>query len=69
VGAVARLLAVMAAAVVAGGIIGGLIGWSLGSVGGRFHQEDVWPASTFIGASLGPAVAIAIMLRRRGRTG
>ena len=68
-GAIARLLGVTAAAAVIGGIIGWLVGWLLGSVGGRFEPENVWPVTLLIGLSLGPVLAIMVMLGRRGRTG
>jgi hypothetical protein len=55
--------------VVAGGTVGGLIGWALGDFGGRSDPENVWFLSLIVGAALGLAVAIALVLRRAGRLG
>lgn len=55
--------------VVAGGTIGGTIGWALGDFGGRSDPENIWFLSLIVGASLGLAAGIAVMLRRTGRLG
>jgi hypothetical protein len=53
--------------VVAGGTVGGLIGWALGDFGGRSDPENVWFLSLLVGAALGLAFAIALILQRAGR--
>ena len=55
--------------VVAGGTVGGTIGWALGDFGGRSDPENIWFLSLIVGASLGLAAGIAVMLRRTGRLG
>jgi membrane protein YqaA with SNARE-associated domain len=53
--------------VVAGGTVGGLIGWALGDFGGRFDPENVWFLCLIVGAAVGLAFALALILRRAGR--
>jgi hypothetical protein len=55
--------------VVAGGTVGSLVGWALGDFGGRSDPENVWFLSLIVGAAVGLAVAIALILRRAGRLG
>jgi hypothetical protein len=55
--------------VVTGGTVGGLIGWKLGDFGGRSEPENVWFLSLIVGAAVGLAVAITIILRGAGRLG
>src|SRR5271165_54000 len=55
--------------VVAGGTIGGFIGWKLGDFGGRSDPENIWFLSMIVGAAVGLAVALALILRRTRRMG
>lgn len=49
--------------VVLGGTIGGLIGWALGDFGGRSDPENVWFITLVVGAAVGLAITISIILR------
>src|SRR6185437_10841957 len=65
-----RMLMCIGGAIVSiatGGTVGGFIGWSLGDFGGRSDPENVWFLSLIIGAAIGLAIAIAIILRRATR--
>jgi hypothetical protein len=62
-GIIARLAAV-AVAVVIGATAGGFIGWWLGSLGGRYEQENVWLVSLLIGATAGAIMASAALVLR-----
>jgi hypothetical protein len=55
--------------VVASGTVGGVIGWALGDFGGRSDPENVWFLSMIVGAAVGLAVAIALIVRRAWQRG